>query len=171
LISKDPHLYEAAEGLPCSWDPPPLSTSPLAAASSRNKQFPQREMGINKTLLPSCYLLRDQEAGAAYILMSSATRRWWHRGIRSARFVRLHAIVSGEAGSTRTEIRLRRGASTSKCGPSWTSLRRTEQESTVQIAHQQIKGMFILHISIMSSTSGLKSNLQVGRLSAPLCVS
>jgi hypothetical protein len=43
-------------------------------------------------------------------------------------------------------------------------------KSTVQIAHHQIKGMFILHISILSSTSGLKSNLQVGRLSVLLSI-
>ena len=42
-------------------------------------------------------------------------------------------------------------------------------KSMVLLAHRQIKGMFILHISILSSTSGLKSNLQVGKLSVPSC--
>lgn len=43
-------------------------------------------------------------------------------------------------------------------------------KSTVQIAHHQIKDMFILHISILSNISGLKSNLQMEKLSAPLCI-
>ena len=42
-------------------------------------------------------------------------------------------------------------------------------KSMVLIAHYQIEGTFILHISIRSSTSGLKPNLQVGKLSEPLC--
>jgi hypothetical protein len=41
--------------------------------------------------------------------------------------------------------------------------------SMVLLAHYQTEGMFILHISILSSTSGLKSNLQVGKLFVPSC--
>jgi hypothetical protein len=43
-------------------------------------------------------------------------------------------------------------------------------KSMAQIAHHQIKDMFILHILILSNTSGLKSNLQLEKLSAPLCI-
>ena len=43
-------------------------------------------------------------------------------------------------------------------------------KSMVQIAHHQIKDMFILHISILSNISGLKSNLQVEKLFVPLCI-